>query len=411
MTGAPLLDTTSVPSPPYLDAPHVRYFWEKGMGKDLTTWTGASLSEKDFPRFYPLYYSFDGLSDTAVQDTYLSLPYPEASALIQGFLKGEKPLENTKVPQSLPLLVASMQRPEWFDSTLASHGASLCMRAGTNALMILRDFTLMGGYDFAYLNKPLIYTGALKKGAVKRLKDTLEFWVAVTRENALEPGSEAMQLILRTRMMHSYARLKIKAHAKDWDFVRWGEPINTWDMVATYTGFSLIFMLGLKKMGMHITAKEEKGLFHLWKYVGYLLGIPQEVLPSSARQATEWFYLWTLMQAPGDAHSKELAQALLEENLQSTIYPFLWQRKAMRTLHQSMSSYLLDPPTLERLGIATEGSHHLFPKFVTKINYGLKRLYPVGEPKRYEAMKKKGHQQQLKVLSDYIKHTPKDFRY
>ncbi|HAI80567.1 MAG TPA: DUF2236 domain-containing protein, partial [Chryseobacterium sp.] len=119
-------------------------------------------------------------------------------------------------------------------------GARLCMRSGTNALIILRDFVLMGGYDYAYLNKPLIFTGALKKGAVKRLKDTLEFWVHVTREDALKVNSEAYQLIIRTRLMHSYARLKIKEKAKDWDYEIWGEPINFWDMIATYTGFSLV---------------------------------------------------------------------------------------------------------------------------------------------------------------------------
>src|SRR5690606_1403958 len=97
-----------------------------------------------------------------------------------------------------------------FDKDLANVGARFCMRTGTNALIVLRDFSLMGGYDFASLNKPLIYTGALKKGAVKRLKDTLEFWVNVTREDALKVNSEAYQLIVRTRLMHSYARLKIR---------------------------------------------------------------------------------------------------------------------------------------------------------------------------------------------------------
>ena len=148
------------------------------------------------------------------------------------------------------------ETPAWFNEDLANIGARFCMRSGKNALIILRDFTLMGGYDFAYLNKPLIFTGALKKGAVKRLKDTLEFWVNVTRENALKTNSEAYQLMVRTRLMHSYARVKIKEKTENWDYKNWGEPINSWDMIATYTGFSLVFMQGLKKLGVKISEQE-----------------------------------------------------------------------------------------------------------------------------------------------------------
>ena len=148
----------------------------------------------------------------------------------------------------------------------------------------------MGGYDFAFLNKPLIFTGALKKGAVKRLRDTLEFWIAVTRENALKPGSEAWKLIIRTRMMHSYARLSILKKVKDWNVEKWGIPINSWDMIATWLGFSLVFMQGLRKLNIHITEEEEKGVYHLWKYAGYLLGIPEEFLPGDRRDATCLLY-------------------------------------------------------------------------------------------------------------------------
>ncbi|WP_410493467.1 oxygenase MpaB family protein [Chryseobacterium sp.] len=269
----------------------------------------------------------------------------------------------------------------------------------------------MGGYDFAYLNKPLVFTGVLKKGAVKRLKDTLEFWVNVTRENALKINSDAYQLIVRTRLMHSYARLKIKEKNKDWDYGNWGEPINTWDMVATYTGFSLVFMQGLKKLGIIISEEEEKGVFHLWKYIGYLLGIPADLMPENRQQATEQFYLWTATQAKGDEDSAHLAKALLDENLQSTILKYEFQRKNLRYLHICCNWYLLDAEINNRLLIPAVAVPHLFPSLIRKANILTQKIFKLSSEKKYSQLVKTGNKQQLKVLDDYLKHTPKDFHY
>ncbi|WP_394345894.1 oxygenase MpaB family protein [Chryseobacterium salivictor] len=277
--------------------------------------------------------------------------------------------------------------------------------------MILRDFTLMGGYDFAYISKPLIFTGALKKGAVKRLKDTLEFWVNVTRENALKPNSEAYQWIVRTRLMHSYARLKIKEKTENWDDENWGEPINHWDMIATYTGFSLVFMQGLKKLGILISEEEENGVFHLWKYIGYLLGIPVAFLPDNRQQAVEQFYWWTTLQDKGDEDSVQLAKALLNENLENTIYTHAFQRKILKNLHQSMNWFLLDEKINERLQIPKPAKAFLiFPKIVLKGNQISQKIY-LRNATKYQKLVEMGDEQQRKVLVDYIKHTPKDFHY
>ncbi|MBW8360802.1 MAG: DUF2236 domain-containing protein [Kaistella sp.] len=397
--------------PQFYNAPHFKDFWEEGNGKELLNWANVDVDLRNFDRYAALFHEVDVLGDDAVKETYLKLPYHEASSLVDRFSKN-KISENEEAPEVLKKLFLQMQEiPDWYDEDLANTGTRFCMRTGTNALIILRDFTLMGGYDFAYLNKPLVFTGVLKKGAVKRLKDTLEFWVNVTRENALQLNSEAYQLIVRTRLMHSYARLKIKEKNKDWDYENWGEPINTWDMIATYTGFSLVFMQGLKKLGIIISKEEEKGVFHLWKYIGYLLGIPAAFLPENRQQATEQFYLWTTTQAKGDEDSAHLAKALLDENLESTILKYEFQRKNLRYLHICCNWFLLDGDINHRLGIPEVPVPHLFPSVIKKANILTQKIFKLSSEKKYSQLVKTGNKQQLKVLDDYLKHTPKDFHY
>ena len=398
-------------TPKFQNATHFKNFWEKGNGKELLDWAAIQPDFKTFQHYAPLYHQIDQLGDNAVLETYLKRNYKEASAIIQQYSK-KAISENEPAPESVKKLFLQLQEiPPWFDEKVANDGARFCMRTGANGLMILRDFSLMGGYDFAYIGKPLILTGALKKGAVKRLKDTLEFWVNVTRQDALKINSEAYQLIIRTRLMHSYARLKIKEKTEHWDDQNWGEPINHWDMIATYTGFSLVFMQGLKKLGIIISAEEETGLFHLWKYIGYLLGIPAHFLPENRQQAVEQFYWWSTIQAEGDEDSAQLAKALLQENLENTIYKYAFQRQMLKNLHQSMNWFLLDEEINMRLKIPKPVKpFSVFPKIVVNSNKITQKIY-LRNTSQYQKLVEMGNEQQKKVLADYIEHTPKDFHY
>ena len=392
--------------PIFYNSPHFRNFWESGNGKELLDWAELSPDIRKFDRFSHLYYLVDEPGDAAVKETYLSMPYPEASRIIETATK--QPVDqDSDLPPAVKNLFLQMQEiPDWFDQELANTGARFCMRSGVNSLIILRDFSLMGGYDYAYLNKPLIFTGILKKGAVKRLKDTLEFWIHVTREGGLQINSEAYQLTARTRLMHSYARLQINKKRDEWDVEKWGEPINFWDMIATYTGFSLVLMQGLRKLGIEISPEEEKGVFHLWKYIGYLLGIPPEYLPENRQQAVEQLYLWSTVQDKGDEDSVQLAQALLDENLVNTINRFMFQRRLLLKLHQSMNWHLLDAEINERLQIPKVRTAAIFPQLIIKANKTVQRFYDLNDPAKYQKLVEKGHRDQMKVLSDYIKHTP-----
>lgn len=386
-------------------------FWTRGNGKELLDWAQIKPDPQTFKKFAPLYHQIDDLGDAVVKETYLKLPYKDAGALIEKYSQNHIS-ESDAAPEHVQKMFLQMQEiPAWFDEDLANKGARFCMRTGANGLITLRDFSLMGGYDFANISKPLVLTGLLKKSPVKRLKDTLEFWVHVTRENALKPNSEPYQLIVRTRLMHSYARLKIKEKTPDWDYEKWGEPINHWDMIATYTGFSLVFMQGLMKLGIKISAEEEKGVLHLWKYVGYLLGIPAKFLPDNRQEAVEQFYWWTKVQVEGDEGSAELAKALLQENLENTIYKHPFQRKMLLNLHRSMNWFLLDKDIIERLQIPKPaGVFSLFPKIIVKGNLIFQKIY-LRNPAQYQKLVEMGDGQQRKVLADYIQHTPKDFRY
>lgn len=382
--------------PRFKDSPHFRHFWENGNGKQLIEFSGAEISLKNFEQYAPFFYHVDETGDEVVKDVYSTKKFNEASKEIEHYIRNGVS-ENDNVPESVKKLFSQTQNiPDWLDYKLLKSGAELCMRSNLDSLISLRDYCLIGGYDYAYLNKPLIVTEALKKGAVKRLSETLDFWVNVTRYNALEIHAKGYEFAIKTRLIHSYARLSIKKHYKDWDVENWGEPINSWDMMATYIGFSLVFLHSLKKLGNTFSIEEEKGIFHLWKYVGYLLGIPEQLLPDDKKQATEYFHLWTSIQPPSDKDSVLLAHSLLDESLENPILKYKFQRTNLRYLHICCTWFLLDDEVCKRLQIPEVSNRNLFPK--SKILFN--KIYDSLVSR--EARIKRGNKDQMKVLKDYL---------
>lgn len=381
---------------------HFTYFWKKGNGNELIKWSGATINPKALDHYQFIRTQYDLLGDQASKEIFNGKDFQQAYTTIRELSKTTVSAEDD-FPQSTKKMMLQMQEiPDWLDQELVTHGSSLSMRSGTNALIALRDYSLMGGYDYAYLNKPLIYTGALKKGAAKRITDTLDFWIQVTRNGALQPDQEGYQYIFRTRMMHSFSRIMIKEKCPDWDKETWGEPINFADMVATSIGFSLIYMHGLHQLGLRISEKEELGVFHLWKYVGYLLGIPADYLPNNKKEATELFYLWTATQLSADEDSRTLAKALEEESLVSNVFQKVYQKKTLHYLHTSFVRFLLDKETSDRLQIAKIPLPNLFPQF-RKVRNKLFHSLFLGNEKNYKRSVYWGDVIQRKISKEYLK--------
>ena len=109
--------------------------------------------------------------------------------------------------------------------------------------------------------------------------------------------------------------------------------------------------------------------------------------------------------------SVHLAEALLQENLDNTIYKHSLQRKMLLRLHQSMNWFLLDAEINHRLQIPKpRKAFSYFPKLIKKANFISQKIY-LRNHLQYQKMVEIGGVQQLKVLDDYIKNTPQDFHY
>lgn len=325
------------------------FYWTKGIGVSLLTKLPTTPDLAHAAQFIPLLYQYDKACDQLVEQLHLKIGFVKGQQLIRDYLRG-RVIEADYVGLISEFMDTLPLEPEWLDRQKIEQGIKLSQRSGLTGLIVLRDYCLMGGYESSAINKPLIFTGALKKGAVKRLTETVTFWVDITANDALKKGGIGIEAILLTRCIHSFARLNILKHS-GWNSDKWGIPLNTWDMLATNLGFSLVYLIGLKQMKFNLLNTEIDGVFHLWKYVGTLLGIPVDLLPDSEEEAIKSLYYWTMTQKEGDKDSVALAQALMEEPVNAAYPRSKFGRRLMREVHLYYNNYLLGAYSCALLGL------------------------------------------------------------
>lgn len=308
------------------------------------------FSQKELLQHAQLLHQKDDLADKVVECLFYKYDRPELVSLIQKALSDEEYLK-LNAPQELQNLIREIKTsPSWVDFTKIEQGAQFCRRTGSLGFLVLRNYCLMGGYQSPAINKPLIKTGALKKDAGRRLAETTKFWVSIIEKNALHIEGKGFSNILMVRLLHAHLRVEL-LKGNSWDSSIWGTPINQWDMLATNLGFSLVFLDGLKRIGINPTQGEKEGVMHLWKYIGVLMGIPVEILPDTEEAAHKELYKWTITQPLIDEETKLLAKSLVYEPLGYEILKFNWQKRLLIELNLSYNYFFLGSNACKKMGL------------------------------------------------------------
>lgn len=291
-------------------------------------------------------------------------------------------------PEPLRAFFAHVERrPEWVDAELLADGARACQMSGRAGIFALRDAALMGGYQAAALNQTLLLTGALSRGALHRVAETLSWWLDCTALGGMDVRMPGFTNTLRVRLVHGLLRRKV-SELPGWRREVWGLPINQADMMGTYLGFSVVFLLGARLLGALFTAAEARAVMHLWRYIGWLMGVEERWLVDGEMEGRILLYQYTISQAPPDESSVQMGRALMDEPLHRPYPRFRTLRgRFVRARHLSINRLFLGRAGMRALGLP-ENVLPWYPLLTVPpalLQHGLWRAVPGGREHRIRA--------------------------
>ncbi|KAF9948855.1 hypothetical protein BGZ72_009256 [Mortierella alpina] len=221
------------------------------------------------------------LGDPLADDALAALEIKPSEDTLEALLAyTSQPSDKQKSPAPLQLLTHVMTVPEWVDWDSLQRGQQVYWRYYLFMNNAILHFTFPAAFFVPNTTKVLSSTGYLFGRSKQRIFETMQFLSDVVHSlDNLQPGSGvAWKSIIKLRLLHSGVRarfLKIScAHKELYTLEAYGVPINQEDLLGVLFSVSTTMWRMLEtRMNVRMTAQEREDYLHLWRYVGYMLGI------------------------------------------------------------------------------------------------------------------------------------------
>ncbi|OBK23506.1 oxygenase MpaB family protein [Mycobacterium asiaticum] len=217
-------------------------------------------------------------------------------------------------PEELVAFIAAMEvKPDWINFDLIEEGA----RQARAAAALLAHFITRGAFIATFTNTyaalPMGLTGALSgRRAARRVNETASFFAVTTLPGALRrygPGFEAAAMV---RLMHSMVRYNALKKSDKWDVDVYGVPVPQVDqmpagMIGQYMTSQQVLRQGRDKFN-----EQERALVEFGRYRCFLLGLPEELLPTTPAETVHVMHARAALLRDGfDSVCRELVDSTM----------------------------------------------------------------------------------------------------
>jgi len=256
----------------------------------------------------------DARADRVIENILAKSGLELANQALGQLIRNVNKPEMNSLPELGDYLKQTSQLPAWTDWEKVIRAQDLFTSQGPNFGLVLMTQSLpmlyAGGRGGAQV---LAHTGQLSGHFERRASQTLRFILDVMEPGGLELDGKGIRAIQKVRLMHA----AIRHYAKNNPLWKgkadeWGCPINQEELVGTLIAFSWLALDGLKKLDLEVSEADANCYMHVWKIVGYVLGIEESLLNEFENHPEK---LWEKVKARNFIFTKDgviLAKAHLE---------------------------------------------------------------------------------------------------
>ena len=214
----------------------------------------------------------------------------EASILIQNAMDNEGEEALREAPASLRKFFKEAEAvPEWLDYSTFAPAVRMFHR---NSQVILAAFVagvLIEGFT-TNIAKSFFITGRVRDQGVRRLGQNNRHMMEIFLPGGLYRDGDGWKLSVRIRIVHAQLR-HLLSRSEEWDTEAWGAPISAAHLGSAISAFSARLLKHMKTLGAQYNDEEYDSFMAVWRYSGYLMGIPETILFCDADEALR---LWEI---------------------------------------------------------------------------------------------------------------------
>ena len=256
------------------------------------------------------YIGHTGIGDPQldpVMEELAPMPPEQLHRFIEAGIEGQTDVLR-KAPRALRNFFENLEEPEWLDYEAFRPG----IRAfHTNADLMLVAFVagvLVEGFS-TLIAKSFNMTGRVAF-TKRRLQQNNRQLMEIFYPGGLERDGDGWKLSTRVRFVHCRIRTLL-AQSDGWDQDAWGTPISAAHLGLAIAVFSKRLLDYSKKVGATYGRDQEASVMAVWRYAGYLMGIPESILYRDAEEAESIYTIGFLCEPPPTQDSVDMANALI----------------------------------------------------------------------------------------------------
>ena len=203
----------------------------------------------------------------------------------------------------------SATAPDWLDLQAFDPGIRLFHRNTNMVLGGMVGGTLVEGFS-TNISKSFFITGRVRDQGVRRLKQNNRHMLEIFIPGGLERYGDGWKLSVRIRLVHGQVR-RLLAGSEEWDEAAWGAPLSAAHVGFAITAFSARLLQHMSALGAEYTADEAASFMQIWRYSGYLMGIPESILFNDMADALALYEIGCLCEPEPADESAVMANSLV----------------------------------------------------------------------------------------------------
>jgi hypothetical protein len=218
-------------------------------------------------------------------------------------------------PQAMVDLFKSVDTvPDWVDWEQLRRGSIAYWRGGKLVVMCLAYAAIGAGFRTYGGSRPLVLSRRLieREQVGRRLIETLRWAANASKPDGMRRTGDGFRMTMNVRLIHGAVRYHL-SRDDNWDWNDWGVPVDNVDAIYTMGSlFTEAVIDALAKAGVGLSDRERDDVVALWRYIGYVMGIPDDINFTDWADLKRKSAMVKMMEHPADAGCRTLMRSLTD---------------------------------------------------------------------------------------------------